>query len=331
MLFKSSWILLMIPLVLLFSIRELQRQRRPAFRFPSTDLLKGVEKSWKTRLCYIPLILRFAAISLFIIALAGPQSVLQKSLHKTEGIDIVLAIDSSGSMAAEDFTIHRKQYTRLAAVKSVVNDFIQHRYSDRIGLISFAALAYTVSPLTTDYDWLTANLERVELGLIADGTAIGSAISSSLSRLTDSKAKSKVVILLTDGVSNAGKIDPLTAARAARALDIKIYTIGAGTKGFAPFPVQDVFGKFVFADVKIEIDEKTLKEIADITGGLYFRATDESSLRKIYKEIDLLEKSEIEKSGYKEYKLFFSLFLIAALLLIALELALSNTLFMKVP
>ena len=321
----------MIPLVLLFSIRALQKQRRPAFRFSSTDLLKEVEGSWKTRLSYIPLILRFVAISLFTIALAGPQSALQKSLHKTEGIDIVLAIDASGSMAAEDFTFNRIRYNRLAVVKSVVNEFIHQRHSDRIGLIAFAALAYTVSPLTTDYDWLTANLERVHLGLITDGTAIGSAISSSLSRLKDSKAKSKVVILLTDGVSNAGKIDPLTAARAARALDIKVYTIGAGTEGNVPFPVQDVFGKYVFTSVKIAIDEKTLKEIADITGGLYFRATDENSLRRIYKEIDQLEKSEIEKSGFLEYKQIFPLFLITALLLIALELVLSNTLLMKVP
>lgn len=331
MVFKDPWILLIIPFVLLFSLRALQNQGSPAFRFSSTDLLKGVGGSWKTRSSYVQLILRFAAISLFIIALAGPQSVLQKSFHKTEGIDIVLAIDSSGSMAAEDFTIKGKRYNRLAVVKDIVMEFIQQRQSDRIGLISFAALAYTVSPLTTDYDWLTANLERINLGLIKDGTAIGSAISSSLSRLKDSKAKSKMVILLTDGISNAGKIDPLTAARAAGALGIKIYTIGAGTEGYAPFPVKNIFGMSVYRDVLIEIDEKTLKEIAEITGGLYFRATDEESLREIYNEIDRLEKTEIEKIGYKEYRQLFPVFLIPALLLIALELILSNTLFMKVP
>tara|TARA_B100000315_G_scaffold115297_1_gene105829 strand:- start:6606 stop:7601 length:996 start_codon:yes stop_codon:yes gene_type:complete len=331
MAFKDPWILLLIPFVLLFSLRVLQNQSSPAFRFSSTDILKGVGGSWKTRFSYIQLILRFAAISLFIIALAGPQSVLQKSFHKTEGIDIVLAIDSSGSMAAEDFTIREKRYNRLAVVKGVVKEFIQQRYGDRIGLISFAALAYTVSPLTTDYDWLNANLERIDLGLIKDGTAIGSAISSSLSRLKNSEAKSKVVILLTDGVSNAGKIDPLTAARAAKSLGIKIYTIGAGTEGYAPFPSKDIFGRSVYRNVLIKIDEKTLKKIAEITEASYFRATDEKSLREIYNEIDHLEKTEIEKIGYKEYKQLFTAFLVAALLLIAMELILSNTLFMKVP
>lgn len=331
MTFKYPWILLMIPFVQLLVFLLLRKQGNPAFRFSSTDLLKGVGGSWKIRFSYIPVILRFAAISLFIIALAGPQSALQKTVHKTEGVDIVLAIDSSGSMAAEDFTISGKRYNRLAVVKNVVEEFIQQRVSDRIGLITFAALAYTVSPLTTDYDWLTANLERVKLGLIKDGTAIGSAISSSLSRLKDSRAKSKVVILLTDGINNAGKIDPLTAARAAEATGIKIYTIGAGTKGYAPFPAKDIFGRSAYRNVLIKIDEKTLKEIADITGGQYFRATDEDSLRKVYKEIDAMEKTEIEKIGYKEYKQLFAVFLIAALLLIAAELVLSNTLFLKVP
>jgi Ca-activated chloride channel family protein len=198
-------------------------------------------------------------------------------------------------------------------------------------LIAFAALAYTVSPLTTDYDWLAENLERIKLGIIKDGTAIGSAISSSLSRLKDSEAKSKVVILLTDGINNAGKIDPIKASQAAKAMGIKIYTIGAGSKGYVPFPARDIFGRHVYQNVRIELDEKTLKEIADTTGGQYFRAQDEESLRMIYKEIDNLEKTEIEKTGFKEYKQLFIGFLLIALLMIATEIILSNSLFMKMP
>ncbi len=331
MTFKYPWILLLIPFVLLIISQTLRSQESPAFRFSSTDLLKGIGGSWKTRFIYVPLILRFVVISLFIIALAGPRSVLNKALHKTEGVDIVLAIDSSGSMAAEDFTIKGKRYNRLTVVKDVVEEFIHQRDSDRIGLITFAALAYTVSPLTTDYDWLIANLERVELGVIKDGTAIGSAISSSLARLKDSSAKSKVVVLLTDGMNNAGKIEPVTAARAAKAMGIKIYTIGAGSKGYAPFPAKDLFGRTVYRNVRIEIDEKKLKEVADITGARYFRATDENSLRKIYNEIDAMEKTEIEKIGFKEYEQLFPGFLLAALLLMAVEIFLSNTLFMKTP
>ena len=331
MTFKDPWILFFIPPILIIIFFLLKRQSPASFRFSSTNLLKGTGKSWKTRFSYFPLLLRFIAISFFIIALAGPQSVLQKNVHKTEGIDIVLAVDASGSMAAEDFTIKGKRVNRLAVVKDVVKDFILERGSDRIGLIAFAALAYTVSPLTTDYDWLAENLERIKLGIIKDGTAIGSAISSSLSRLKDSEAKSKVVILLTDGINNAGKIDPIKASQAAKAMGIKIYTIGAGSKGYVPFPARDIFGRHVYQNVRIELDEKTLKEIADTTGGQYFRAQDEESLRMIYKEIDNLEKTEIEKTGFKEYKQLFIGFLLIALLMIATETILSNSLFMKMP
>jgi Ca-activated chloride channel family protein len=234
-------------------------------------------------------------------------------------------------MAAEDFTIKGKRVNRLAVVKNVVEEFIQQRSSDRIGLIAFAGLAYVVSPLTTDYDWLSANLERIELGLIKDGTAIGSGIISSISRLKKSEAKSKIVIILTDGINNAGKIDPLKAAEAAKVFGIKIYTIGAGSADYVPFPVQNLFGRIIYRKVLIELDEETLKEIARITGGKYFRATDEKSLRNIYNEIDALEKTTIENTGYKEHKENFQSFLLMAMLLIALEVVLSNSLFMKAP
>ncbi len=331
MTFKNPWLLILIPIALASTIFFLRNARQAVFRFSSTSLLKGLGRTWKTRFSQTPLILRLAAIILFIIALAGPRSILEKTIHETEGVEIVLAIDASGSMAAEDFTIKGKRVNRLAVVKNVVEEFIQQRSSDRIGLIAFAGLAYVVSPLTTDYDWLSANLERIELGLIKDGTAIGSGIISSISRLKKSEAKSKIVIILTDGINNAGKIDPLKAAQAAKAFGIKIYTIGAGSADYVPFPVQDLFGRIIYRKVLIEQDEETLKEIARTTGGIYFRATDEKSLRNIYNEIDALEKTTIENTGYKEHKEIFQSFLLMALLLIAWDIVLSNTLFMKTP
>jgi len=331
MTFKDPLLLILIPIALVSLLLLLKNTRPAVFRFSSTNLLKGLGSTWKTRFRQMPLVLRLAAIILFIIALAGPQSILEKTVHETEGVEIVLAIDSSGSMAAEDFTIKGNRVNRLALVKNVVEEFIQQRSSDRIGLIAFAGLAYVVSPLTTDYDWLSANLERIELGLIKDGTAIGSGIISSISRLKKSEAKSKIVIILTDGINNAGKIDPLKAAEAAKVFGIKIYTIGAGSADYVPFPVQNLFGRIIYRKVLIELDEETLKEIARITGGKYFRATDEKSLRNIYNEIDALEKTTIENTDYKEHKEIFQSFLLMAMLLIALEVVLSNSIFMKAP
>ena len=335
MIFKDPWILFLIPLVV-FGLWFLKR-RQPveSLRFPSAELVAGVGQTWKTRLIHLPFLLRLIAVTLMLIALAGPHLVLQETTHKSEGIDIVLAIDASGSMRAEDFTINGvgrspTRINRLEVVKRVVNDFIDGRQNDRLGLVAFGGLAYVVSPLTTDYAWLKQNLERVKLGLIEDGTAIGSAITSSIARLRHSKAKSKVIIVLTDGINNAGKIDPISAAQAAKALGIKIDTIGAGTKGYAPFPT-DFFGRTVYQQVRIDIDEDTLKKIAEITGGKYFRATDTSSLQQIYKEIDRLEKTEIETLNYKEYKELFVWFLMAALGILFLELLLSNTFFLRIP
>jgi len=275
--------------------------------------------------------LRLLAVALFILGLAGPRTVLEETVHETEGIDIVLTIDSSGSMAAEDFIVRGQRINRLDIVKQVVEEFIKERKNDRLGLVTFARLAYTVSPLTTDHSWLLTNLERVKLGLIQDGTAIGSAIASSVARLKNSDAKSKVIILLTDGVNNAGKMDPVDAARIAEAFHIKIYTIGAGTKGRVPFPSRDLFGRKDYQNVLIELDEKMLSEVAEITGGKYFRATDTESLRSIYNEIDALEKIKIEEQGYREYKELFQYFLLSALVMLCLEVILNHTLFLRIP
>jgi Ca-activated chloride channel family protein len=213
----------------------------------------------------------------------------------------------------------------------VVSEFIRGRQNDRMGIVAFAARAYTVCPLTLDYGWLLQNLERIKIGMIEDGTAIGSGIGSSLNRLKDTKAKGKVVILLTDGRNNAGKLAPLTAAEAARALGVKIYTIGVGTKGLAPYPIKDFFGNTVYQPIRIDIDEDTLIKIAAKTNAKYFRATDTESLRKIYEEIDRLEKTPIEEKGYLEYKELFGLFLIPGLILLFSEVILGNTVLRRLP
>lgn len=330
--FKTPLMLAVIPLIFMMMWLIARKQGSASFLFPSQELLKGIKPSWRIRLRWLPNILRMIALTFFLIALAGPRSVSEQTEHKSEGIDIVLALDISGSMAAEDFKIEGARVNRLEIVKKVVQEFVAERQNDRIGLVGFAAVAYTICPLTTDYSWLQTNLERLELGLIAnDGTAVGSAIMSSLSRLKNSDAKSKIIILLTDGMSNAGNIDPVQAARAVESFGIKIYTIGAGTKGYVPFPTTDLFGRSIYQKVKIDLDEDSLKQVADITGGKYFRATDTESLRNIYKEIDQLEKTEIEEYGYFEYDELFDRFLIMALILLGLEIILSRTVLLKIP
>ncbi len=329
--FKNPSILLLIPLSVLFVLWINRKNKLPSFLFPSVDLLSGISPSWKIRFRLVPTALRLVTLILFVVALAAPRKVLEEFTHKAEGIDIVLALDCSGSMAAEDFMINGKRYNRLTIIKNVVKDFIAKRSSDRIALVAFAGLAYTVCPLTTDYNWLLSNMDRLELGMFEDGTAIGSAISSSVNRLKTSKAKSKIIILLTDGVNNAGKIDPLTAAKIAQTMKTKIYTIGAGSKGDVPFPVKDLFGRTFYQNVPIDLNEDTLQEIARLTQGRYFRATDTESLRHIYQEIDSLEKTEIEETGYKEYQQFFAWFLLGGIVLLIAEVILSNTIFLRIP
>lgn len=329
--FHSPWVFFLIPFIFAFLIYWSGKNRNAAFIFPSKVLLQSHKKSWRLRTLWVPNILRAIAIILVVIALARPQLVLEEKIVKAEGIDIVLSIDVSGSMIAEDFIVEGDRVNRLAVVKDVVRDFIDNRSVDQIGLVAFAGVAYTVCPLTTDYDWLADNLKRLEVGLIRDGTAVGAAVASSLVRLKESEAKSKVVILLTDGVNNVENIDPLDAAEIAKSYGIKIYTIGAGTKGYAPYPTRDIFGRPTYRKMKVEIDEKTLKAIAEKTGGRYFRATDTASLKDIYKEIDELEKTEIEQEGYSEYEEMFARYLMAAMVLLLMEILLRNTFYMRLP
>ncbi|MDD5116212.1 MAG: VWA domain-containing protein [Candidatus Omnitrophica bacterium] len=325
-------VLILIPaVILLFLYKKKTGGIEPGFKFSSGELVDKLKISLRLRLSRNLVYLKLLAVILIIMALARPQTPVADSKIQSEGIDIVLAIDCSTSMLAEDFKLGDKRQSRLEVVKSVVKDFIMGRKNDRIAIVAFAARAYLVCPLTLDYGWLLDNLERVKTGMIEDGTAIGSGIAASLNRLKDSKGKSKVVILLTDGRNNTGNISPLTAAEAAKALKIKIYTIGAGSKGPVPYPMKDFFGNTVYQPVQIDIDEDTLIKIAEMTGGKYYRATDTESLRKIYKEIDGLEKTAIEEKGYLEHNELFGIFLILGLAFMLLDVILSNTFLRKIP
>ena len=237
----------------------------------------------------------------------------------------MLAVDVSGSMLAEDFTVRGERASRLAAVKDVVRDFIEGRPSDRIGLVLFAGRPYTQAPLTLDHGWLNQHLDRAEVGMIEDGTAVGSALATAVNRLRGSAAKSKFVVLLTDGQNNAGRVNPATAADAAAALGVKVYTVGAGTRGMAPYPATDLFGNRVYRPMPVDIDEKTLREIASATGARYFRATDTDSLREIYAEIDRAERVEFEAPVFQDYREVYPWLAWPALGLLLAEIALAAT------
>ena len=275
---------------------------------------------------YLPL-LRIVALSAFIIALARPQSILKEEEVKAEGIDIMLVMDLSSSMLARDF-----KPDRLTVSKQMGQDFIDKRSYDRIGLVIFAGESFTQSPLTTDHRVLKEFLGQLQSGILDDGTAIGMGLASAVNRLKESEAKSKVVILLTDGVNNAGYIKPMTAAEIAKSMGVKVYTIGVGSMGNAISPTRRRSdGVYVFANTRVEIDEALLTEISKLTGGQYFRATDEASLQRIYEEIDRLEKTEIEVSVFKRYAEEFRLFLMIGMLCLFLEWTLKNTLLRSVP
>jgi len=323
-------LIFLLPLVAYLSVKY-EKRFKSSIRFSNRALVENIRPTLRAILLNKIIYLRVFILLLVIFALAKPESITEETKVYTEGIDIVLAVDVSGSMRAMDFEIKGERVDRLEAVKDVLEKFIPKRPNDRIALVAFAALAYTVCPLTLDHDWLEKNLERISIGMMEDGTAIGSAISASLNRLKDVETKEKIIILLTDGRNNAGRISPLVAAEAAKALGVKIYTIGAGTKGLAPYPVQDMFGNIALRSVKIEIDEDLLKKIAKETGGMYFRATDLSSLEEIYDEIDKLETTPMEETGYNVYKQLFPFVLIPALILLLLEMFLSNTWLRRIP
>ena len=318
------WLLVLIP-VLGFILWRRRQKMVTEVTFSSLQPFAHMQRALRERLHTVPLWLRLAALALFIIALARPQSVSSRENVSTEGIDIVMLLDISGSMLAEDFTPNRMQ-----AAKQVAEEFIDGRANDRIGLVIFSAESFTQCPLTTDYPVLKSLLKEVKNGMIADGTAIGLALANGVNRLKDSKAKSRVMILLTDGVNNRGEIDPITAAKIAATFGIRVYTVGVGAQGEAPYPVETPFG-IQRRLIPVDLDEKTLSAVADMTGGKYYRATDNRKLKAIYKEIDQLERSKIEVTAYKRYSEKFYGWLFGGLALVLLEVALSGTVLRKIP
>lgn len=317
-------------LFLLLPLLRYWRQRRQlhsSLRFSTGQIAKRIAPSWRVRGSRFLTLFQIIVFSLFIISLARPEAVSREREHETKGVDIIIALDISGSMLAEDF----KPENRLAVAKEEAKKFIRGRENDRIGLVVFAREAFTQCPLTLDYDILTGLLKEIQIGMVQDGTAIGMGLATAVNRLRDSDAKSKVIILITDGENNAGKIDPVTAAELARTFGIKVYTIGVGKGGLVPFPINDpLFGKR-YVQAKVDIDEFALKRIADVTGGVFFRARDPQSLSEIYSRINELEKSEVKVHEYRSYGELFPDFLIPALLILALELVLRNTVFQRIP
>ncbi len=304
-----------------------KRREKLEFAFSSFELLKDRTTTPRIFLFKIMPFLRAAMFLLLIAALARPSSVSSDKEYQTNGVDIVIALDISGSMLAEDFQPENRVYVaKQEAIK-----FVQGRENDRVGLVVFAKKAFTQCPLTLDYRILTELLSEIRVGMIADGTAIGMGIATAVNRLRDSNAKSKVIILITDGENNSGNIDPVTAAELAKSFGIKVYTIGVGKGGMVPFPVDDpLFGKR-YVQANVEIDETTLKRIADITGGLFFRARDPKALSEIYERINKLEKSEVKVKEYRSYNEMFPIFLIPALLLLLLDILLRRTVLLRIP
>ena len=316
-------LLALIPLLVYWYIN-------PPLRLQGTMIVSSIKsfgsgKSWKTVLRHALFVLRVLAIISIILALARPQTGSEQQITTGEGIDIVLCLDISGSMLAQDFTPNR-----MEAAKQVAAEFIDRRPTDRIGLVIFAGESFTMCPLTTDHAVLKNQLYNVQSGLLEDGTAIGSGLATGVERLRSSQSKSKVIILLTDGEDNGGRLDPNTAKEIAKSFGVRVYTVGMGTEGFAPVPVQTATG-IIMQREKVSIDEKLLTQIADETGGKYFRAKDNESLSGIYKEIDQMEKSKFEVKTYTHFTEKFLPFVIAAVAFVLMEWILRLTLFRKFP
>ncbi|MBN2543725.1 VWA domain-containing protein [bacterium] len=317
-------LMLLAPYIVYWGLRKDYGGR---VKFSSLDLLGDIKPSWRTQWRKILPFVRAFVIVFLSIAMARPQAGREEQKVYTEGVDIILILDTSTSMRAEDF----KPQNRLGAAKMVAKEFVQGRENDRIGLVVFAGKSFTQCPLTLDYGIILNFIDQTEIGMIEDGTAIGMAIANAVNRLKDSKAKSKVIILLTDGRNNRGEIDPVTAAKLANTFDIKIYSIGAGKRGYALYPVDHPFFGKQYQRMPVEIDEETLREVARITGGKYFRATDTEKLRGIYKEIDSMEKTKIEVKNFMRYKELFTIFLVIAGLFLLLDIWLRYIVFKKIP
>lgn len=322
------WAFSLLPMVMLWRGR---RGPVAAIEYSDVSLARNVARASRSRIGALVWALPLLAGALMILGLARPQRAHSRTEVSANGIDIVLDLDVSGSMQALDFQIDHQRVNRIEVVKSVVSKFIDQRPDDRIGLIAFAGAPYLVSPITLDHDWLQQNLERVTVGAADDGTAIGSAIAASVNRLRLTTAKSKVVILLTDGVNNTGKIQPLAAAEAAKAMGVKIYTVGVGVRGDAPIPVHDAVGNTRLVMAKVDVDEKTLQAVAEETGGKFYRATDTDSLEKIYEQINQFEKSAQTVQKFERTEELYPWILIPALAILGLSLMLQHTRLRRLP
>ncbi len=318
------WGLITIPLISIWYWRR-NKKSSPDLTYSSLQVFSGLKPTLRERLRHLPFVLRMIAIVALLVGLARPQTFSTGENVYTEGIDIAMVLDISGSMLAEDF-----EPNRLDAAKNVINDFVQGRTSDKIGLVVFARDSFTQCPLTIDYSVLRNLLKDIESGMINDGTAIGNAIANGVNRLKDSDAKSKVMILITDGVNNSGEVDPVTAAQIAETFGIRIYTIGVGTRGEAPYPFKTPFGTR-YQMVPVEIDEELLQQVSAMTGARYFRATNNEALKDIYEEIDQLEKSRVEVLSYKNTKELFYAWVGAGLILLLLEMGLIRTYLKRLP
>ncbi len=316
-------LLLLIPAIVWYIFK--QKSAQASLQVSSTEAFKSMPTSYKAYLRHVRFLLRLVAIALLIVVLARPQSTDNWRKSSTEGIDIILSLDISTSMLARDF-----KPDRINAAKDVASQFIVGRPNDNIGLVIFAGESFTMCPMTTDHAALLNLMKDVEPGMIADMTAIGSGIATAVNRIKDGDTKSKVVILLTDGTNNAGDISPITAAEIAKSFGIRVYTIGVGTNGTAPYPVQTPYG-VRYQDVKVEIDEVTLKQIAATTGGTYFRATDKENLTKIFEEIDQLEKTKIQVKEFSSKEEEYRIWALWALLILCLEFVLRHTLLRNIP
>ncbi len=328
--FANPWggLLALLALGLLLWLMWLRRGRSASLIYSATAPFRDIAPGLGVRLRHLPLALRVAGLTLLVVAFARPQTGHRMEEVLTRGIDIAVVVDVSGSMRTEDF----KPKNRLAVAKDVVGQFIRGRRNDLIGLVVFAANAYTRCPLTIDYEVLLNLLDQIDFATRdEDGTAIGMGLATAVSRLKDSTGKSKVVILLTDGRNNRGQIDPLTGARLAQALDVKVYTIGVGKEGEAPYPIDDPILGRRYINVSADIDEETLQEIANETGGRYFRATDSRSLKTIFETIDRMERTEIKVRGYTRHAEKFAGFLYPGAMLIAAELLIAGTFLRRIP
>lgn len=317
--------LILLPLMLAWYLWRGRKSTAPMklSGFENLDERIGSSRVW---LRHLLAVLRMTVITLIIIVLARPQSSNEWEQVTTEGIDIVLCMDVSGSMRAMDF-----KPNRLEASKNVGIEFVNARQDDRFGLVVFAGESFTQCPMTTDRAVVVNFLKEINFGVIEDGTAIGMGLATAVNRIKESKAKSKVIILLTDGVNNRGDVGPVTAAEIANGFGIRVYTIGVGSKGNAPIPVQDMFGRTVTRDMPVEIDEEVLQQIAKTTGGTYFRATDNNKLREIYQEIDQLEKTRLDVKHFNKKKEEYFPFLLAAMIMLLVEVLLRYSIFRTIP